>query len=128
MKKLIALASLALFLTFSAGAQQPTPTPESHEYAPIQERELDYKDWSFKSAATGEAVNLRAWARGRRLVLVVYFAPWCHNWKSEAPVVARLYRKFHDAGFDVVAVSEYAKAEEIKSYFDANPAPYPVVV
>ena len=154
MKKLVALAPLALAfaLTTTARAQQPTPapqaspqtqaqpqssaspqptpkpTPESHEYAPIQERELKYKDWTYKSAASGEPLNLRGWARGRRLVLVVYFAPWCHNWKAEAPVLARLYRKFHDAGLDVVAVSEYGTPAEIKSYFDAFPAPYAVVV
>ncbi|MCA1817796.1 MAG: TlpA family protein disulfide reductase [Acidobacteria bacterium] len=153
MRKVFALAPLALAfaLTTTARAQQPTPAPqaspqtqahppssaspqptpapaESHEYAPIQERGLDYKDWTYKSAASGDPVNLRGWARGRRLVLVVYFAPWCHNWKAEASVVARLYQKFHDAGLDIIAVSEYGTPAEIKSYFDAFPAAYPVVV
>jgi hypothetical protein len=67
-----------------APAPQPTPVPpEAHEYAPLQEREINYKDWTFKSAQTGERVNLRDWSRGKRLVLVVYFAPWCRNWKLE---------------------------------------------
>jgi thiol-disulfide isomerase/thioredoxin len=141
MKKLVALALFTLALTICTRAQQPTPqaqpqmqaqptpTPaESHEYAPIQERELNYKDWTFKSLATNEPVNLRAWSRGHRLVLVVYFAPWCHNWKAEAPVIARLYKKYAGAGLDIVAVSDYGTAQEIKSYFDTNPAPYSVVV
>ncbi|MCA1642472.1 MAG: TlpA family protein disulfide reductase [Acidobacteria bacterium] len=94
----------------------------------MQEREINYKNWTFKSAQTGERVNLREWSRGKKLVLVVYFAPWCRNWKLEAPVVARLYEKYADAGFDVVAVSDYGTKAEIKAYFDQHPARYPVVV
>jgi thiol-disulfide isomerase/thioredoxin len=148
MKKVLALALLALAPAASARAQQPqpavtprteipsatpqpTPKPvpaEAHEYAPLQEREINYKDWTFKSAQTGERVNLRDWSRGKRLVLVVYFAPWCRNWKLEAPVVARLYEKYADAGFDVVAVSDYGTTAEIKAYFGEHPARYAVVV
>jgi peroxiredoxin len=150
MKKVLTLALLALTPAAFARPQQPatprqsqTPTaaqtrspapppspapPEAHEYAPLQERELNYRDWTYKSARAGERVSLREWSRGRKLVLVVYFAPWCRNWKLEAPVVARLYEKYHDAGFDVVAVSDYGTTDEIKAYFDEHPARYPVVV
>ena len=145
MKRVLALALLALASAAFARAQhqhqpapplpaqtpaaQPTPVPqEAHEYAPLQEHEINYKDWTFKSAQTGERVNLRDWSRGRRLVLVVYFAPWCRNWKLEAPVVARLYEKYADAGFGVVAVSDYGTTDEIKAYFAEHPARYAVVV
>lgn len=151
MKKVLALALITLTSAAFANAQQPTtqqrsqtptatttptpapqPTPvpaEAHEYAPLQEREINYKDWTFKSAAAaGGRVNLRDWSRGKKLVLVVYFAPWCRNWKLEAPVVARLYEKYADAGFDVVAVSDYGTSDEIKAFFDEHPARYPVVV
>ncbi|MFL6231329.1 MAG: redoxin domain-containing protein [Pyrinomonadaceae bacterium] len=145
MKKVLALASLVFALAPHSRAQQPTsqpmpqptppaqtqPTPvppEAHEYAPIKERELSYKNWTFKRAASGESLNLRDWVRGKKLVLVVYFAPWCRNWKLEAPVVARLYQKYRDAGLDVVAVSDYGADAEIKAFFDEHPAPYTVVV
>jgi hypothetical protein len=48
--------------------------------------------------------------------------------EARAPVVARLYEKYSDAGFDVVAVSDYGTTEEIKAYFGEHPARYPVVV
>jgi peroxiredoxin len=148
MKKVLALVILSLTSVAFARAQQPptqqrsqiptattnaapqpTPVPaEAHEYAPLQEREINYKDWTFKSAKTGERVNLRDWSRGKRLVLVVYFAPWCRNWRLEAPVVARLYEKYADAGFDVVAVSDYGTTEEIKAFFEEHPARFTVVV
>jgi thiol-disulfide isomerase/thioredoxin len=139
MQKVFTLALLTLALTANARAQQPTPQTqtapqpqpvpvEAHEYAPIQEREIKYKNWTFKRMAAGDAVNLREWARNKKLVLVVYFAPWCRNWKLEAPVIARLYEKYNSAGFDIIAVSDYATVEELKAYFNEHPAAYTVVV
>jgi thiol-disulfide isomerase/thioredoxin len=114
---------------------QASPTPASpynvpgHEYAPLTEKTVNYKDWTFKSLKDGSDVNLRKWAKGKKLVMVVYFAPWCGNWKMEAPVVARLHDKYAKKGFDVVAVSEYATAEDARKYFEGTGgAPYTVVV
>ncbi|HEY9283437.1 MAG TPA: TlpA disulfide reductase family protein [Pyrinomonadaceae bacterium] len=142
MRKLSTLALLgALLATHAAAqqqqqpAQQPPPQPAAtpnpsagHEYAPLEEHELDYKDWTFKTYPAGEALNLREWARGKRLVLVAYFAPWCGNWRMERPVLARLHDKYKAHGFDVIAVSNYATADQIKRHFDAQPAAYTVVV
>jgi thiol-disulfide isomerase/thioredoxin len=100
-----------------------------HEYAPLVERKIDYKDWTFKSLKDGSPVNLRELARGKKLVMVVYFAPWCGNWKMEAPLVARLYKDYRQHGFEVVAVSEYASADDSRAYFESvGGAPYTVVV
>jgi thiol-disulfide isomerase/thioredoxin len=116
----------------SPQAPQPAATPNpnaGHEYAPLVEKEINYKDWTYKSLADGAPVNLREWAKGKRLVMVVYFAPWCGNWKMEAPVLSRLYDKYKQHGFDVIAVSEYATADDSRKYFEkAGLSPFPVVV
>src|SRR5258708_10630158 len=65
--------------------------------------------------------------QGKKLVMVVYFAPWCPNWRNEAPVAARLYEKYKDEGFQVIGVREYGTRDEVKSFFSAAPAAYPVV-
>src|SRR5215203_1335304 len=102
--------------------QQPLPTPPP-------EQKLDYKDWSFKSLKDGTPVSLRELTKGKKLVLVVYFAPWCGNWKAEAPTVWRLYEKYKAQGFEVVGVSEYASADDSRKYFESQGgAPFPVVV
>jgi thiol-disulfide isomerase/thioredoxin len=101
---------------------------EAHDYAPIREREIVYKNWSFKPASKGEPVNLREWARGKRLVLVAYFAPWCRNSKLEVPVVTDLYNKYHAQGFDVIVVAEYGTTEEWKAFLAQHPAPFTFVV
>lgn len=119
------VAAFALVALLSAVAR----AQDGHEYAPLIEQKIDYKDWTFKSLKDGSAVNLRELVKGKKLVMVVYFAPWCANWKFEAPVVARLYDKYKKDGFEVVAVSEYAAAEDSVRYFETQGgAPYTVVV
>jgi thiol-disulfide isomerase/thioredoxin len=122
-----------------AAVQTPAPpTPqggtqlvrtEGHEYAPLLEQKIDYKDWSFKRLSDGTPVSLRELAKDKKLVMVVYFAPWCGNWRAEAPVAFKLYEKYKAQGFEIVGVSEYGAAEESRKYFEGQGgAPFPVVV
>jgi len=60
-------------------------------------------------------------------VMVLYFAPWCGNWKNEAPVAARLYEKYKDQGFEIIGVSEYGARADVKNFFGPEGSPYPVV-
>ena len=46
----------------------------------------------------------------------------------EAPVVARLYDKYKGQGFDVVAVSEYASADDTRAFMKEANTAYTVVV
>ena len=100
---------------------------DGHEYSPLVEKTVNYKDWTFKSLKDGAPVNLRSLAQGKRLMLVVYFAPWCPNWRNEAPVAARLYEKYKAQGLDVVGVSEYASVADVRAFFGEAGAPYTVV-
>ena len=123
MRKAITLAVLICALALTVAAQ------DGHEYAPIKEQKLDYKNWTYKQMTDGApAVNLRDWAATKKLALVVYFAAWCPNWKNEAPVLARLYEKYHPYGFDVIAVSEYATPADQQMFFHDHPTAYTVVV
>jgi thiol-disulfide isomerase/thioredoxin len=122
------IATLLFALTLTAPAATTVRAQDGHEYAPLQEKTINYKDWTFKNLKDETPVNLRQWAQGKKLVLVVYFAPWCGNWRFEAPVVARLYEKYRPHGFDVVAVSEYASRADTLTHFGEKGAPYTVVV
>ena len=62
-----------------------------NEQSPIVEKEISYKDWTYKNVQTGENVNLRDFTKGKKLTMVVYFAPWCPNWKHDAPMLEKLY-------------------------------------
>ncbi len=118
MKTFFALAILLIGFTF-ASAQ--------HEYAPLQEKEISYKDWTYKSVRDGADVNLRDFAKRKKLVMVVYLAAWCPNWKLEAPVAQKLYDKYKAKGFDVIGVSEYASVADTKTNLDTLKITFPVV-
>jgi len=119
MKTLLLFAILLLSFTF-ASAQ--------HEYAPVQEKEIKYKDWTYKQVREGgKDLNLREAAKGKKLVMVVYFAPWCPNWKLQAPVAEKFYEKYKANGFEIVGVGEYDTVDAIKTSLDNFKITFPVV-
>lgn len=118
MKTFLALAILLFGFTF-ADAQG--------EQAPVLEKEIKYKDWTYKNVRDEKQTNLREFAKNKKLVLVVYFAPWCPNWRNEAPVAQRLYDKYKANGFDVVGVGEYDTVAAMKTNLDDKKITFPVV-
>ena len=121
-KTLFTLAALVVIFTVSVSAQ------DGHEYAPIQEKTVNYKNWTLNNVVTSQPATLRSLMAGKKLVMVLYFAPWCPNWRNEAPVAARLYDKYKSQGFEIIGVSEYGPGADTRAFFTPNGAPYPVVV
>lgn len=116
---------LALF--FALLTASIAPVFAQHEYAPIEEKTVNYKDWTFKNLKDGSSVNLRQFVQGKKLVMVVYFAPWCGNWRNEAPIAKAFYDKYHKDGLEIIGVSEYASLEDSRNFFGADGPPYTVV-
>jgi thiol-disulfide isomerase/thioredoxin len=121
MKKLSALIFVFVLSPLLAFAQA------GHEYSPLVEKTVNYKNWSLPSLSTDKADDLRSLVAGKKLVMIVYFAPWCGNWRNEAPIAAKLYEKYKAQGFQVIGVSEYATRDDVKKYFGDAGAPFPVV-
>ncbi|HZN06229.1 MAG TPA: TlpA disulfide reductase family protein [Pyrinomonadaceae bacterium] len=122
MKKLSITILALLIFSLAAYAQG------GHEYSPLVEKTVDYKEWSLPDLKTDKPVELRSLLKGKKLVMIVYFAPWCRNWKFEAPIAAKLYDKYKEQGFQVIGVSEYGTKDEVRTFFGEAGAPYPVVV
>jgi thiol-disulfide isomerase/thioredoxin len=120
MKKLILMLFVLALSPVALRAQ-------SHEYSPLVEKTVNYKNWKLNDLAGNKPVDLRSLIQNKKLVMVVYFAPWCPNWKNEAPVAAALYEKYKSEGFGIVGVSEYGTRDDVKNYFGPTGAPYPVV-
>lgn len=98
-----------------------------NEQAPLQEKDINYKNWSYKGVRDGNELDLRNEAKGKRLVLVVYFAPWCHNWQHDAPTLEHLYEKYKDKGLDIVGVGEYGTVAEMQTNLEQMKITFPVV-
>ena len=122
MKRLFALIVFVLALIPATGSAQ-----EGHEYSPLVEKTVNYKNWTLNDFKDNRAVDLRTLVAGKKLVMVVYFAPWCPNWRNEAPVAAKLYEKYKDQGFALIGVSEYGTRDAVYNFFGPTGAPYPVV-
>ena len=122
MKKLFILSILALVISPAIAKAQA-----AHEYAPLAETTISYKNWTLPNLMTDQPEELRKLMAGKKLVMIVYFAPWCGNWRYEAPIAAKLYEKYKNQGFQVIGVSEYASRADVKSYFGEAGPPYPVV-
>ena len=122
MKKFLFLATIIVALVpLNALAQA------GHEYSPLVEKTVNYKNWSLMNVKTDTPEDLRTMLKGKKLVMVVYFAPWCGNWRNEAPIAAKLYEKYKDQGFQVIGVSEYAPRADVKAFFGEAGPPYPIV-
>ncbi|MFN6964575.1 MAG: peroxiredoxin family protein [Pyrinomonadaceae bacterium] len=117
----ITAAILLAFIAFGSAARA------QNEQAPIVEKEVAYKNWTYKSVRDGSNVDLRELARGKKLVAVVYFAPWCGNWRHDAPMLERLYQKYKADGLEIVAVGEYDPVGSMKSNIDTMKLTFPMV-
>jgi hypothetical protein len=123
MKKLFFILS-ALAAVFSPAIAR---AQDGHEYSPLVEKTVNYKNWTLPDLKSDKPEDLRKLMAGKKLVMIVYFAPWCKNWRNEAPIAAKLYEKYKAQGFQVIGVSEYASKDEVRSYFGNDGPPYPVV-
>jgi thiol-disulfide isomerase/thioredoxin len=117
--KLFATLALTLIIAAAVSGQ--------NEQAPILEKDITYNDWTLKSIRDSSEINLRKLVKGNKLVAVVYFAPWCPNWKHDAPMLERLYRKYKSSGLEIVAVGEYDPPESMKKNFDDLKLSFPAV-
>ena len=98
-----------------------------NEQAPLIEKDIVYKDWTYKQVQTGESFNLREYTKGKKLVMVVYFAPWCGNWRFDAPMLQRFYDKYKPHGLGIVAVGEYDPVSSMKASLDTLKITFPAV-
>ena len=121
MKKFLFVSLLLAISPFAAMAQA------GHEYSPLEEKTVNYKNWSLPDLKTDKDADLRKLMAGKKLVMIVYFAPWCGNWRNEAPIAAKLYDKYKAQGFQVIGVSEYATSGDAFTFFGEKDPPYPVV-
>jgi len=118
MKSIYALIIVLSAFVFSFG---------QNEQSPIVEKELGYKDWTYKNLKGGGETSLREFARGKKLVMVVYWAPWCPNWRHDLGFVQDLHQKYSKDGLAIIGVGEYDPVDRMKQNFDQFNLTFPSV-
>lgn len=114
-------ASFFVFLVLSAAAFA------QNEEAPILEKDFAYKDWTFRNLSGDGKTNLRDFTKGKKLVMVVYWAPWCHNWEHDRDFVQSLNEKYRDKGLAIIGVGEYDTVGRMKDHIEKFKLTFPMV-
>lgn len=98
-----------------------------NEQSPIAEKPIAYKDWTLKNVKGSGETNLRSFAKGKKLVMVVYWAPWCPNWRHDLAFVQSLHDKYAAAGLAIIGVGEYDPVGKMKDHLDQFKLTFPSV-
>jgi len=117
------LAAGLLLASLWAGGAEGAPRFNALQIAP--EGAEAPRDFAFPDLA-GKVRRL-ADARGK-VVLLAFFATWCPLCHEEMPKIARLYEKYKERGFTVVAVSiDQAGADFVRRWVEERKLGYPVL-
>ncbi len=99
----------------------PGPRTQDHSHEPLPAAELTLADLSDKTVRLADFKG--------RVVLVDFWATWCHPCLQELPDLKAIYRKHEREGFIILAVSiDESPRKEIAAFVAENEVPYPVLL
>lgn len=127
MKSALKTISLLFALVLGLSASAKSQDDRGHFYVPLREVEMEIKDFSF-ATLDDKTVNLRDAIKDKKLVLVHYFAAWCHNSKFDVSTMKELYEKYKDKGFTVIGVCEYSNETELRGFIEKFKPTYPICI
>jgi DsbE subfamily thiol:disulfide oxidoreductase len=75
---------------------------------------------------SGDPVNLDA-VQGK-VVLINFWATWCPPCRLEMPAMQTLYDRYHDQGFEILAVNLQEQDSQMSAFVDEMGLTFPVIV
>jgi len=123
LRNLCLLSWLLAALFANASAQND----HGHYYVPMREVEMEIKDFSFPTP-DGQTIKLSEAVKGKKVVLIHYFAAWCHNSKFDVNTMKELYEKYKDRDFLVIGICEYSNEAELRGFIETYKPTYPICV
>lgn len=118
---------LALATVVSAQTEKKSEGDRGHHYVPLREAEMEIKDFTFPTLEDGK-IGLREAALDKKLVLVHYFAAWCHNSNFDVATMKEIYDKYRDRGLLVIGVCEYSSRDELRKFIEKHKPDYPICI
>ena len=126
MKKL--LLALLFLMSLPLNAQKALKDEIDHQLVTYQSHTLEYKNFTLPTMIEGQKIDLREFSKGKKLVLVTYFAAWCENSNHDYETINHLLKKFGDKGLAVVGICNYSSEQEVKDFIKAHQPTYPICI
>lgn len=89
------------------------PASQTYHYIKLRERENQLKrlevgnrapDFTM-SSSRGGTINLFNYSKGKKFILIDFWASWCKPCREENPNLVEAHQKFKNKGFDIIGVS-----------------------
>ena len=97
-----------------------------HDYASLMNVNLELDNFEVKTL-DGRKVRLRELLKSGKIVLLHFFATFCHNSNYDIVTVNDLYRTYREEGFEVIGISEYSNAAELEKFLRRHQPLYAMV-
>lgn len=125
MRTLFVIVSLCLFAAYSGVLK----TELSREKSPVAKLKIGEPMPDFElPGLDGKMVKLSEMIRGKKLVVINFWATWCGPCRIEMPSFEQIYRKHKDNGFVILAIAEDQKRAKLDDYLSEKPVTFPVLV
>lgn len=120
-----AVALFTLFITWQAKSLEKRMHERSEASALVNKQAAD-----FALPSLDEQRITLANYRGKKKVVLSFWASWCGPCRMELPVLADFYRKYHkaDSNFEILAVSVDDNRGEAEAYAQKAKLPFPVLL
>ena len=120
--------TILLLLSFPLNAQKALKDEIDHKLVTYETHSLEYKNFILPTLIEGQKIDLREFSRGKKLILVTYFAAWCDNSNHDFETVNYLLKKFGNKGLAVVGVCNYSAEKEVSEFIKTHQPTYPIFI
>jgi peroxiredoxin len=119
-----ALAVFTLFITWKAKSLEKRLHEASDASSLVNKKAGEFS----LQGLDGQTVALADY-RGKKKVVVSFWASWCGPCRLELPVLADFYRKYHkdDSNFEILAISIDDDRADAEAYASKAKLPFPVL-
>jgi cytochrome c biogenesis protein CcmG/thiol:disulfide interchange protein DsbE len=118
------LAVFTLFITWKAKTLEKRLHEASDASALVNKKAGEFS----LQGLDGQTVALTDY-RGKKKVVVSFWASWCGPCRRELPALAEFYRKYHkdDSNFEILAISIDEDRADAEGYASKAKLPFPVL-
>ncbi|MCL2602083.1 MAG: TlpA family protein disulfide reductase [Treponema sp.] len=122
------LALLAFVPSWNLGAQETATQVFARAGLTLLSQGVTPRDFTLETLATTQGSNLTLSELKGKAVLLNFWATWCPPCRDEMPSMEALYRRYKDAGLEIVAVNVREDRGQVQSFMASYRLSFPAVL